>query len=33
MVVARVIVRGTQLGSLLGIAPSGARAAVMGNEI
>ena len=33
MVVARVIIRGTQLGSLLGIAPSGGRAAVMGNEI
>jgi len=32
-VVARAIVRGTQLGPLLGIGPSGRRTAVMGNEI
>jgi steroid delta-isomerase-like uncharacterized protein len=32
-VVARVIVRGTHLGPLLGIPPSGRRCAVMGNEI
>jgi predicted ester cyclase len=32
-VVARVIIRGTQLGRLLNLPPSGRRAAVMGNEI
>ena len=32
-VVARVVIRGTQLGPLLGIAPSGRRVAVMGNQI